>query len=202
MDRAFGAARVSHGTVMQLDLIVREHPVSPALRMPSAPEADIPLRLALQRATALILPQKRTASSVRQLYVSLQGAVLMYLHRGFYARAMGEDAADPLASAFRASVLACFRAALYITSTMRALAQDAQAGTFCARLPSLWSAAFSASVSRPLHPSDRQLTPRPRRSCWARSSFAAPRARSRRARGSSSTPCTPSSSASRRIRAP
>lgn len=72
--------------------------------------------------------------------------VLLIVHRGFFARALEERPDDPVASAFGASVLACFRAAMYMTTAVRTLHARVP---FCVRFSYIWSAAFSACVSEP-----------------------------------------------------
>lgn len=70
-------------------------------------------------------------------------AVLLYLHRSFFAQALNETPEDPLKSKYAQSVLAAFRCALYITSSVRALYSQAP---LCLRYYMFWSHAFSASV--------------------------------------------------------
>ncbi|EJD39543.1 hypothetical protein AURDEDRAFT_153771 [Auricularia subglabra TFB-10046 SS5] len=129
LEQAHGAAEVSHATVMRLDRMVREHPVSPALRIskPGTVNPDVPMKTAMQQATVMVLAQK----------------LLLFLHRSFFARALSENPEDPLQSNFHGSVLAAFRAAFYITTTVRTLHQQTP---FCVRFPFLWSAAFSSCV--------------------------------------------------------
>lgn len=56
---------------------------------------------------------------------------------------MMESPEDPLRSKFYESVLAVFRAAMQLTTTMCALSEQLP---FCVRFPFLWSSAFSSSV--------------------------------------------------------
>ncbi|KZV87137.1 hypothetical protein EXIGLDRAFT_773988 [Exidia glandulosa HHB12029] len=127
-DQAFSPRAVSYATVLRLDQVIREHPVSPMLRTPNVGkfEPDIPVTLAMQRASVMIITNK----------------LLLNLHRAFFAKAVSEGP-DPTQSKYQQSVMAAFRAAFYITATLRTLYERVPA---VVRFPHFWSPAFSACV--------------------------------------------------------
>lgn len=128
-EMGFCARPQPYECILQLDCMIRRHPMSSSLRtnFEEAPPTDVPVKIVLQRAVALFLSQK----------------VLLYLHRNFFARAMLENPDDPLKTAFQPSVLASFRAALYLTTAARTLYEQAHAAV---QIPFLWSAAFTSCV--------------------------------------------------------
>ncbi|KZV85592.1 hypothetical protein EXIGLDRAFT_653952 [Exidia glandulosa HHB12029] len=128
MDQAFGVAPLTYATVLRLDRLVREQPLSENLRL--ATECNKPglaVPLSLQRNVTFTLTQR----------------LLLYLHRSFFAQALSEMPDDPLKSKYAQSVLAAFRCALYITSSVRALYSQVP---LCIRYFMFWSHAFSASI--------------------------------------------------------
>ncbi|KZV96938.1 hypothetical protein EXIGLDRAFT_833212 [Exidia glandulosa HHB12029] len=128
-NQAFGTAKVSHGTVMQLDRMLREYPVSDILRLKNigVPDANVPLVLAMQRTIVLLLTNK----------------TLLLLHRTFFALAIMECPEDPLKSQYSQSVLAAFRSAIYITTSARALYEQHPTTI---RLWFMWNATFMSTV--------------------------------------------------------
>ncbi|KZV82070.1 hypothetical protein EXIGLDRAFT_844076 [Exidia glandulosa HHB12029] len=129
LEDAFSAHGASHDTVMRLDRMIREHPVTEALRMsePGSQDSTSSDRvLILQRACIMVNYQM----------------LLIYVHRGFFAVA-ATTRTDMLESKYKDSAIATFRAAMHVTTTVRTLYMQLP---FCERIPWLWSSAFSASV--------------------------------------------------------
>ncbi|KZV97528.1 hypothetical protein EXIGLDRAFT_730460 [Exidia glandulosa HHB12029] len=150
LDQAFGVARLTHATVLRLDRVVREeaqvkgdtlrvvnvgkpeelflaNPAATGVEMGMEAE-DVRVRRAMQRTTVFVLTQK----------------CLLYLHRSFFAQALADSPTDPLKSKHAQSVLAAFRAAFYITASVRAC--HAALPALSVRYWFLWSEAFSACV--------------------------------------------------------
>lgn len=125
-DQGFCARPRSYQSILHVDRTIREHPISRALRATDTRQEDVSPKLVLQRTIALLQTQK----------------ALLYLHRSFFARAMLEHPEDPLVSTFQPSVLASFRAALYLTANARTVSDLAPSVPF----PCMWSTAFSACV--------------------------------------------------------
>lgn len=128
MEQAFGVAPLTYATVLRLDRMVRDHSLSENLRLATdCTKPGIQVPLALQR-TAIF---------------SLTQILLLYLHRSFFAQSSNECAEDPLKGKYSQSVLAVFRCALYITSSIRSLCSQTQ---LCVRYWIFWSHCFSASI--------------------------------------------------------
>ncbi|KZV86282.1 hypothetical protein EXIGLDRAFT_653392 [Exidia glandulosa HHB12029] len=129
MDQAFGVTPLAYGTVLRLDRLVREHPISEPLRLVNVGHMDAgeETSLILQRNTVFALTQK----------------LLLYLHRSFFAQALMEHPLDPLKSKYAQSVLASFRSAFYITASARALYASIPLSL---RFWLFWSQCFSASI--------------------------------------------------------
>lgn len=144
MDETSGVAPLPYATVLRLDRLVREHRFSETLQFTDSSKQGISETLALQRAFAFVMTQKRAPRHRLAILVLMRAAVLLYLHRSFFAYAINETAEDPLKSQYAQSVLAAFRGAVYITSSARALYKRIPLSV---RLWMFWSHAFSAAVS-------------------------------------------------------
>lgn len=129
MDQAFGVAPLTYTTVLRLDRLVREHPISDGLRIanPGQIEPGISAVVLLQRHTVFALTQE----------------LLMILHRGFFANAVMEHPEDPLKSKYAQSVLVAFRCAFSITANTRALHTQCP---LALRYWDFWSQSFSACL--------------------------------------------------------
>ncbi|KZV89930.1 hypothetical protein EXIGLDRAFT_838173 [Exidia glandulosa HHB12029] len=129
MDQAFGVTPLAYGTVLRLDRLIREHPISDSLRLVNVGHLEA------AEATALIL-QRNTIFALTQ-------KLLLYLHRSFFAQALLEHPLDPLKSKYAQSVLASFRSAFYITASARTLYDSIPLSL---RFWLFWSQCFSASI--------------------------------------------------------
>ncbi|EJD35824.1 hypothetical protein AURDEDRAFT_92952 [Auricularia subglabra TFB-10046 SS5] len=129
MDEAFGVTSPTYATILRLDKLVREHPVHERLRIVDVgmPMPDIPTALLLQRNAVFSLTQQ----------------LLLLLHRSSFSRAIVECPADPLKGKHSQSVLAAFRAAFYLTASVRALYAQAP---IALRFWVFWSHTFSACL--------------------------------------------------------
>ncbi|KZV84725.1 hypothetical protein EXIGLDRAFT_841970 [Exidia glandulosa HHB12029] len=130
LDEAFGVHAVSYAAILRLDHIIRELPLSETLRGDAfdAPyDPNQPLITRMQRVATQILPQK----------------LLLYIHRGFFAKAMAESPDDPLRSRYYESTVAVFRASMQLGATIRNLGAQFP---FCKRFPYLWGAGFNAAI--------------------------------------------------------
>lgn len=72
-------------------------------------------------------------------------AVLLFLHRGFFAQAMSEHPLDPLNSPLGPSVSAAYASACVILEDTKG--QFYKKPLLCSRVWRIWSLAFSAAVS-------------------------------------------------------
>ena len=71
------------------------------------------------------------------------------MHRGFFARAIGDNQKDPLGSPFGTSVIAAYRSAGSLVALVRDL--DSQLPEPTERLWFLWTHLFSCAVSPVFH---------------------------------------------------
>lgn len=110
LHQAFGNAPIPYAAVLRLDKLVRDHPV---IRIPEDVDSQSML---LQRTAALALTQRCSfsLSSALAPWLTTPSAVLLYLHRSYFANALTTHPADPLQSPFAQSVLVAFRAAAQI----------------------------------------------------------------------------------------
>lgn len=80
----------------------------------------------------------------RFLLTDLKCEALMFLHRGFFAQAMGEFPSDPLRSPVGRSFIVAYQcASALVTSTIN---QFKLQPVICSRMWRIWSHAFSAAV--------------------------------------------------------
>ena len=70
--------------------------------------------------------------------------MLLYIHRGFFAKALLENPADPLLSPYAHSYLATYRSALSVLKVIRE--HYTAFPNLVSRFWSVWSHAFSATV--------------------------------------------------------
>ena len=78
-------------------------------------------------------------------FVFFPPSVLMYIHRGFFAKALLDHPKDPLQSPYSHSYLSAYRAALSLLKVIRE--HYVTFPNLVSRFWSLWSHAFSATVS-------------------------------------------------------
>jgi len=74
---------------------------------------------------------------------------LLYMHRGFFARAISDNPKDPLGSPYGASVIAAYRSAGSLVALVKNL--NAQLPEPTERLWFIWTHLFSCSVRNYLH---------------------------------------------------
>ncbi|THH10362.1 hypothetical protein EW145_g1390 [Phellinidium pouzarii] len=125
-----GVQPVRYAQVLDLDRKISEHITPPHLQIPpegSSMEADGPL-LIMQRMISSICTE----------------GLLMYIHRGYFAKALLKHPQDPLLSPYAHSFLSAHRAALSLIKVVRE--HFAHFPNLVSRFWSLWSHAFSATV--------------------------------------------------------
>ncbi|TDL23723.1 hypothetical protein BD410DRAFT_786992 [Rickenella mellea] len=114
-DQVFGARPAPYPTILELDKKVRNYYVPPSLQVPgfggtssSYSETEAPsVQLSMQR----------------HIILAIKEVTLLYMHRGFFARALEDHPDDPLGSKYGQSVLSAHRSA----------------SSFVALVSSLWS---------------------------------------------------------------
>ncbi|KAH7096553.1 hypothetical protein BKA62DRAFT_582294, partial [Auriculariales sp. MPI-PUGE-AT-0066] len=130
-DQAFGVTPLTYAGVQRLDKLVRDIAIPDHLKLNSVgkyePELGTSDAKLLERTTVFVILQR----------------TLLYLHRGFFAQAVGDSPEDPLKSAYAQSVLAAFRSSFYITASVRVLLEQVP---LAARYTMFVSETFSAVV--------------------------------------------------------
>ncbi|KAL0953461.1 hypothetical protein HGRIS_004693 [Hohenbuehelia grisea] len=134
-DQAFGARNPSYKTIQTLDKSVRDFYVPPSLQVPGFGGAkgnidvDQPsIELTLQR----------------YIVFAIKEITLFYMHRGFFARALEDQPADPMGSPFAPSVLAAYTSACTFVGLIESLYK--QHSTLAERMWFLFTHVFSCSI--------------------------------------------------------
>ncbi|KAI0741469.1 hypothetical protein C8Q80DRAFT_1109932 [Daedaleopsis nitida] len=111
-EQAFGAKVPRYHLISELDKKVRDFYVPPSLRVPGFSGASLegahvqpPVELTMQRYIAFAIKE----------------ITLLYLHRGFFAKAMEDHPGDPLGSKYAPSVLAAYNSACSFVGLIRSL---------------------------------------------------------------------------------
>ncbi|KLO11085.1 hypothetical protein SCHPADRAFT_921876 [Schizopora paradoxa] len=117
----------SYSTVLELDAAVRDFP------MPELP-ANMPP----------IDPNKPSMIMARLTLAHTKEAILLYIHRSFFAQAMIDDPVNPLRSQYAPSFLATYRSSAHILKCIRE--EFELLPELSSRFWSGWTFAFSAAV--------------------------------------------------------
>ncbi|EJD07642.1 uncharacterized protein FOMMEDRAFT_116020 [Fomitiporia mediterranea MF3/22] len=121
---------VRYAQILEIDRMISEFVIPTHLQVPAegeSMEADGPL-LIMQRLVPAVC----------------RDGLLMYIHRGFFAKALLEHPADPMLSQHSHSYLSAYRAALSMIKVVRE--HYLAFPNLVSRFWSLWSHAFSATV--------------------------------------------------------
>ncbi|KAH8116341.1 fungal-specific transcription factor domain-containing protein [Phellopilus nigrolimitatus] len=135
-DQAFGAKTPSYQTILQLDRKLRAFPVPSVLQVAGFGSTDPGYNSGYPDTLGLIM-QRHIVLAIREMN-------LLYMHRGFFARAIGDSPKDPLGSPYGTSVIAAYRSAGSLVALVRDL--DSQLPEPTERLWFLWTHLFSCSV--------------------------------------------------------
>ncbi|KAL5536994.1 hypothetical protein ACEPAF_817 [Sanghuangporus sanghuang] len=135
-DQAFGAKTPSYQTILQLDRKLRAFPVPSVLQVAGFGNSDLAANNLAVDTHGLIM-QRHIVLAIREMN-------LLYMHRGFFARAIGDNPKDPLGSPYGTSVIAAYRSAGSLVALVRDL--DSQLPEPTERLWFLWTHLFSCAV--------------------------------------------------------
>lgn len=136
---------------MEIDRKISEHIIPAHLQIPPAGsnmDEDGPL-LIMQRIVPAVCRDAcefliiLMMQSVLML-VQIGEIVLMYIHRGYFAKALLENPVDPLLGQYAHSYLSAYRAALSLLKVVRE--HYASFPNIVSRFWTFWSHAFSATV--------------------------------------------------------
>ncbi|KAI5122508.1 hypothetical protein M0805_001416 [Coniferiporia weirii] len=135
-DQAFGAKTPSYQTILQLDRKLRAFAVPSVLQVAGFGSTDPGSNPTYGDTLGLIM-QRHIVLAIREMN-------LLYMHRGFFARAIGDNPKDPLGSPYGTSVIAAYRSAGSLIALVRDL--DSQLPEPTERLWFLWTHLFSCAV--------------------------------------------------------
>jgi hypothetical protein len=136
-DQVFGARTPTYATILQLDRKLRAYQVPPVLQIAGfgSSSSEPPLG-SYPESTPLILQ--------RHLVLAIREINLLYMHRGFFARALSDHPKDPLGSPYGTSVIAAYRSAGSLIALMRNL--HSQLKEPMERMWFLWTHMFSCAI--------------------------------------------------------
>ncbi|EKM50390.1 uncharacterized protein PHACADRAFT_263672 [Phanerochaete carnosa HHB-10118-sp] len=133
-DQAFGAKTPTYSTLLQLDRKLRGFHVPPILQIAGFGSADA--RAGSYDSVPLILQ--------RHLVLAIRESNLLYMHRGFFARAVSDHPKDPLGSPYGSSFIAAYRSAGSLVALVRNI--HSQLKELTERMWFLWTHLFSCSI--------------------------------------------------------
>lgn len=151
-DQAFGAKTPTYSTVLQLDRKLRAFPVPQLLQIAGFGSTESrggssyeSIPLILQRHVVLAVRESREYNNVIPVICIDYVSDLLYMHRGFYARAISDHPKDPLGSPYGSSFIAAYRSAGSLVALVRNI--HSQLKELTERMWFLWTHLFSCSVS-------------------------------------------------------
>ncbi|KAF9820900.1 hypothetical protein IEO21_01127 [Rhodonia placenta] len=134
-DQAFGAKTPTYKTVLQLDRKLRSFPVPSQLQI--AGFGGTETRVNNYSDSVPLILQRHTVLALRESH-------LLYMHRGFFARAISDHPQDPLGSPYGSSFIAAYRSAGSLVALVRNI--YSQLKELTERMWFLWTHLFSCSI--------------------------------------------------------
>ncbi|KAH9935858.1 uncharacterized protein BXZ73DRAFT_45387 [Epithele typhae] len=134
-DQAFGAKTPTYSTVLQLDRKLRGFPVPASLQIAGFGNSESRVGN-FYESVPLILQ--------RHLVLAIRESNLLYMHRGFFARAISDHPKDPLGSPYGGSFIAAYRSAGSLVALVRNI--HSQLKELTERMWFLWTHLFSCSI--------------------------------------------------------
>ncbi|OSD02999.1 hypothetical protein PYCCODRAFT_1477291 [Trametes coccinea BRFM310] len=134
-DQAFGAKTPTYSTVLQLDRKLRGFTVPPSLQIAGFGNSESRVG-SYYESVPLILQ--------RHLVLAIRESNLLYMHRGFFARAISDHPKDPLGSPYGGSFIAAYRSAGSLVALVRNI--HSQLKELSERMWFLWTHLFSCSI--------------------------------------------------------
>ncbi|KAI0080184.1 hypothetical protein K474DRAFT_1590475 [Panus rudis PR-1116 ss-1] len=136
-DQAFGAKMPTYSTVLQLDRKLRAFPVPPLLQIAGFGNGNAEARPGPSIESIPLILQRHVVLAIRE-------SNLLYMHRGFYARAISDHPRDPLGSPYGSSFIAAYRSAGSLVALVRNI--HSQLKELTERMWFLWTHLFSCSI--------------------------------------------------------
>ncbi|KAH9946509.1 hypothetical protein B0H21DRAFT_693617 [Amylocystis lapponica] len=134
-DQAFGAKTPTYNTVLQLDRRLRSYPVPQLLQIAGFGSSDS--RLDAYNDSVPLVLQRHTVLAIRE-------SNLLYMHRGFFARAISDHPRDPLGSPYGTSFIAAYRSAGSLVALVGNV--HSQLKELSERMWFLWTHLFSCAI--------------------------------------------------------
>ncbi|KAI0820381.1 fungal-specific transcription factor domain-containing protein [Trametes gibbosa] len=134
-DQAFGAKTPTYSTVLQLDRKLRGFTVPASLQIAGFGNSESRAG-GYYESVPLILQ--------RHLVLAVRESNLLYMHRGFFARAISDHPKDPLGSPYGGSFIAAYRSAGSLVALVRNI--HSQLKELTERMWFLWTHLFSCSI--------------------------------------------------------
>ncbi|KAI0372775.1 hypothetical protein BV20DRAFT_1014847 [Pilatotrama ljubarskyi] len=134
-DQAFGAKTPTYSTVLQLDRKLRGFAVPASLQIAGFGNSES--RVGNYYESVPLILQ-------RHLVLAIRESNLLYMHRGFFARAISDHPKDPLGSPYGGSFIAAYRSAGSLVALVRNI--HSQLKELTERMWFLWTHLFSCSI--------------------------------------------------------
>jgi len=134
-DQAFGAKVPTYSTVTQMDRRLRSFPVPALLQIAGFGTTEA--RANNYADSIPLILQRHTVLAIRE-------SNLLYMHRGFFARAINDHPNDPLGSPYGGSFIAAYRSAGSLVALVRNI--HSQLKELTERMWFLWTHLFSCSI--------------------------------------------------------
>ncbi|KAI0296024.1 fungal-specific transcription factor domain-containing protein [Russula brevipes] len=136
-DQVFGAKTPTYATILQLDRKLRAYQVPQALQIAGFGGTS-------SESTIVSYPESIPLTLQRHIVLAVREMNLLYMHRGFFARALNDHPKDPLGSPYGTSVIAAYRSAGSLIALMRNLHSQLQEPM--ERMWFLWTHMFSCAI--------------------------------------------------------
>lgn len=150
-DQAFGSKTPTYSTILQMDRKLRSFPVPPLLQIAGFGSSESRMAhydsvpLILQRHVVLAVRESSKSCDHRPTFGLTHTFIdLLYMHRGFFARAISDHPRDPLGSPYGGSFIAAYRSAGSLVALVRNI--HSQLKELTERMWFLWTHLFSCSV--------------------------------------------------------
>ncbi|KAI0305952.1 hypothetical protein B0F90DRAFT_1623878 [Multifurca ochricompacta] len=136
-DQVFGARMPTYATILQLDRKLRAYQVPPVLQIAGFGSTSSEPNVGPYPESIPLMLQRHIVLAIREMN-------LLYMHRGFFARALSDHPKDPLGSPYGTSVIAAYRSAGSLIALMRNL--HSQLKEPMERMWFLWTHMFSCAI--------------------------------------------------------
>ncbi|KAH9993678.1 hypothetical protein BJV74DRAFT_770718 [Russula compacta] len=136
-DQIFGAKMPTYATILQLDRKLRAYQVPPVLQIAGFGGISSEPNTGSYPESIPLMLQRHIVLAVREMN-------LLYMHRGFFARALSDHSKDPLGSPYGTSVIAAYRSAGSLIALMGNLHSQLQ--QTLERMWFLWTHMFSCAI--------------------------------------------------------